>query len=205
MTICFWLILFTALVYGLLHSLLASLKTKAIARNWFGSSTDRWFRLAYNLIAAVTLLPILVLPVVMPDKEIYTIHFPWVIITLLIQGFALVVLIISVRQTGVASFLGLQQVFLPEDISPPRLVTDGLYKYVRHPIYSSGLVILWLIPFLTWNLLALMIGLTVYIFIGAHFEERKLLKEFGEAYAEYRRRTPMLVPGLRLPLRERHS
>ena len=51
---------------------------------------------------------------------------------------------------------------------------------------------------MTWNLLALIVGLTAYIFIGAHFEERKLLLEFGDAYAEYRRQTPMLVPGLHL-------
>jgi protein-S-isoprenylcysteine O-methyltransferase Ste14 len=42
------------------------------------------------------------------------------------------------------------------------------------------------------------IGLTVYILIGALFEERKLLREFGEAYAEYRRRTPMLIPWFRI-------
>jgi protein-S-isoprenylcysteine O-methyltransferase Ste14 len=46
--------------------------------------------------------------------------------------------------------------------------------------------------------LALIIGLSAYTIIGAYFEERKLLLEFGDAYAEYRRKTPMLVPGLRL-------
>jgi len=55
---------------------------------------------------------------------------------------------------------------------------------------------------MTWNLLALIIGLTTYIIIGAYFEERKLLNEFGDAYAEYRQHTPMLIPGLRLPSRK---
>jgi len=32
--------------------------------------------------------------------------------------------------------------------------------------------------------------------IGAYFEERKLLREFGEAYAIYKNTTPMLIPGL---------
>jgi protein-S-isoprenylcysteine O-methyltransferase Ste14 len=198
MTISFWLILLAVLAYGLLHSTLASLTIKAHTRQWIGPSTDRWFRLAYNLIAIFTLLPILFLPILLIDKEIYTIPYPWVLLTLSIQVLAVVVLIAGVRQTGISSFIGLRQLMLPEDTSPPRLVTDGLYRYVRHPLYTAGLVFIWLLPILTWNLLALNLGLTAYIFIGAYFEERKLLLEFGESYTEYRNRTPMLIPGLKL-------
>jgi protein-S-isoprenylcysteine O-methyltransferase Ste14 len=197
MTISFWLILLAVLVYGLLHSILASLTIKSHTREWIGPVTDRWFRVAYNLIAVFTLLPILFLPILLIDQEIYTIPYPWVLLTLFIQVLAVVVLIVGVRQTGISSFIGLRQLMLPEDTSPPRLVTDGLYRYVRHPLYTCGLVIIWLIPILTWNLLALIIGLTAYVLIGAYFEERKLLREFGESYAEYRSRTPMLIPGIR--------
>ena len=49
-------------------------------------------------------------------------------------------------------------------------------------------------PLLTWNLLALNLGATIYILAGAWLEERKLLAEFGEAYADYRRRTPFIIP-----------
>jgi protein-S-isoprenylcysteine O-methyltransferase Ste14 len=68
---------------------------------------------------------------------------------------------------------------------------------VRHPLYTCGLLIVWLSPVMTWNLLALILGLTVYILVGIHFEERKLRREFGEAYAAYQRRVPALIPGLR--------
>jgi protein-S-isoprenylcysteine O-methyltransferase Ste14 len=40
----------------------------------------------------------------------------------------------------------------------------------------------------------LYIGATLYIIIGAYFEERKLLRDFGDAYAGYKRKTPMLIP-----------
>jgi protein-S-isoprenylcysteine O-methyltransferase Ste14 len=199
MTISFWLIILAVLSYGLLHTLLASLKMKALAHNWFGSKTDQWFRLAYNFIAFFTLLPILLLPILLPDKEIYRISFPWAIATLSIQALAVIVLVVGLRQTGITSFIGLRQLLLPEDTSPPRLVTDGLYRYVRHPLYTAALVFIWLLPIMTWNLLALNLGLTAYVIIGAYFEERKLLLEFGDAYAEYRQRTPMLIPGLRSP------
>lgn len=199
MTISFWLILLAVLAYGLLHSFLASLKAKAQSREWIGPTSDRWFRIAYNIIAVITLLPILFLPILLLDKGIYTIHYPWVILTLSIQLLAVIVLLIGLRQTGISSFIGLRQLFLPEDTHPPRLVINGLYRYVRHPLYTAGLVLIWLLPVLTWNLLALNIGLTVYIFIGAYFEERKLLLTFGDSYAKYRQHTPMLIPGLKFP------
>jgi protein-S-isoprenylcysteine O-methyltransferase Ste14 len=147
-------------------------------------------RIAYNFIAIFTLLPSLFLPVFLVDKEIYTIHFPWVVVTLIIQALAVILLIIGLHQTSISSFLGLRQMLLPEVTNPPRLVTGGLYHYVRHPLYTCGLVFIWLLPIMTWNLLALNIGLTAYIFIGAYFEERKLLLEFGDVYADYRQHTP---------------
>jgi methanethiol S-methyltransferase len=44
--------------------------------------------------------------------------------------------------------------------------------------------------------LAFNLGLTAYLFIGAYFEERKLVREFGEAYRGYQQRTPMFFPRL---------
>jgi methanethiol S-methyltransferase len=199
MTLSFWLILFDCLLWGLLHSLLASLRVKSVARRWFGVMTGHWYRLVFNFVAGITLLPILLLPVLLSDKEIYIIHIPWLLATLTLQILAVATLVIGLRQTGIMSFLGLRQIYLPEDASPPKLVTDGLYRYVRHPLYTAGLVLLWLTPIMTWNYLALALGLTVYIFIGIYFEERKLVLEFGESYAEYRHRTPMLFPKIRLP------
>ena len=40
------------------------------------------------------------------------------------------------------------------------------------------------------------LGTTAYILIAIRFEERDLVAAFGERYVEYRRRTPMLLPGL---------
>jgi protein-S-isoprenylcysteine O-methyltransferase Ste14 len=196
MTLSFWLILLSVLVYGLVHSLLASLEIKAHLRQRLSTSINRWYRIAYNIIAVVTFAPILFLLVFLPGKVIYTIPSPWLILTSLIQISAIIVLLIGLRQTGMASFLGLRELLIPEDRSQANLVIGGLYHYVRHPLYTAGLLFIWLSPYMTWNLLAVDLGLTIYIFIGAYFEERKLLVQYGEAYAEYLRRTPMLVPGL---------
>ena len=73
----FWLILGLVLLYGVVHSALASLAAKAHARRWFGPSADRWFRLVYNALAALTLLPVLALPVLLPDEQLYAVPSPW--------------------------------------------------------------------------------------------------------------------------------
>ena len=79
---------------------------------------------------------------------------------------------------------------------PTRLTTDGLYRHVRHPLYSAGFVFLWLTPVMTSTLLALFACLSLYLYIGSVFEEQRLVAEFGPAYQDYRRRVPRLVPRL---------
>ena len=49
---------------------------------------------------------------------------------------------------------------------------------------------------MTRNLLLLFAALTVYILIGAYFEERKLQRTFGPDYAAYKAKTPFLFPCL---------
>ena len=190
-----WLVLLAVLAYGGVHSFLASLWAKGRARRWFGALADRTYRLLYNLFAVVSFLPVLALVGLLPDQALYTIPFPWALITSLGQITAVAVLLLGLFQTDVWSFLGFRQLLQPVD-QPARLVLKGLYRWVRHPLYTAGLVFIWLTPVMTVNLLAMNTGLTIYIVVGALFEERKLLHEYGQAYADYCKNTPMLVPGL---------
>jgi methanethiol S-methyltransferase len=192
-----WVVLLAVLVYGAMHSFLASLWAKGRARRWFGALADRTYRLLYNIFAVLSFLPVLALAGLLPDRTLYTISIPWALITSLGQLTAVAVLLMGLLQTDVWSFLGFRQLLQPATSNQPaRLVLKGLYRWVRHPLYTAGLVFIWLAPVMTANLLALNIGLTIYIVVGALFEERKLLREFGQAYVDYRKRTPMLVPGL---------
>jgi protein-S-isoprenylcysteine O-methyltransferase Ste14 len=76
------------------------------------------------------------------------------------------------------------------------MAVRGLYRWVRHPLYTAGLMFIWLSPVMSQNSLVVYIGITVYIIVGALFEERKLEREFGQEYARYKAITPMLIPGL---------
>jgi len=190
----FLLIILACALYGFLHSLLAARWLKTWVRYRWGDGFFRWYRLIYNLIASLTFFPILAVLAWLPDRTLYVIPFPWWLITGFIQLLAVGVMFLALVQSGLMSFLGLDA-FL--DTSSPvnqKLVVSGLYAWVRHPIYTAGLVFLWLTPILTHNLLALNIGLTLYLLIGAWLEERKMVAEFGEAYRQYQQRVPMLVP-----------
>ncbi len=199
----FLLILLSLFLYGALHSILASHTVKRWACRVGGAAARRWYRLGYNVIVSVTLLPVLALVALLPDAPLYA--WPgalrWVGYAL--QGLGVVGLVAGLLQTDLGAFSGLSQVRGREDdslCSPDargrdgQLVTGGLYRWVRHPLYSAGLLILWANPAVTWNGLAFNLGITGYLIVGALLEERKLLVEFGAAYAEYRRKTPMLLP-----------
>ncbi len=189
-------ILLSLLLWGLIHSLLASLAFKSFLTNLLGESLMRGYRLFYNLFSLLSFLPILYLVAVLPDAPLYSVPAPLSYAMILGQGVAAVLLLVGVLQTDTLYFVGLRQ--LIEQEKPAKFVTGGLYHLVRHPLYTAGLLFLWLSPQVTVNSFTLNIAATIYILIGAYFEERKLLREFGEAYEEYKSKTPMLIP-LRMP------
>lgn len=189
-----WIILLAVLVYGVVHSALATIGFKSRLRSWLGPGADRWYRLAYNAFAILTLLPILALTASLPDRELYVIPAPWSYLALVGQLLALVALAIGLLQTGVYSLLGFEQMLNASPDSSLQMVTSGLYRWVRHPLYTAGLAFIWLTSPMTRNLLALNIGLTLYLILGAIYEERKLVREFGEQYTRYQQEVPMLIP-----------
>ncbi len=76
------------------------------------------------------------------------------------------------------------------------LVAEGAYRYIRHPLYSSLLVLGWGIFFkdLTWLGGALAAAATLFLVITAKVEEAEDVRYFGPAYQEYMRRTKLFIP-----------
>jgi protein-S-isoprenylcysteine O-methyltransferase Ste14 len=76
------------------------------------------------------------------------------------------------------------------------LVTTGVYRYVRHPMYSSLLFLAWGI-FLkapTWLGGLLALAATLSLVAAARIEEAENLRYFGEAYRAYMKQTKRFVP-----------
>jgi protein-S-isoprenylcysteine O-methyltransferase Ste14 len=76
----------------------------------------------------------------------------------------------------------------------------GIYKKIRHP-GAVGEMPLYVVIALFVNSLFLAVWMTIFIFlftpIHIHYEEKDLLKRFGDVYAEYRGTTPAVFPGLK--------
>ena len=92
---------------------------------------------------------------------------------------------------------GLRQVWLHlrgKPYTTHAFVTPGPYRLVRHPLYVGWLLVFWMAPTMTLAHLVFSIATTAYILVAIRFEEQDLVREHGDAYEDYRRRVPMLIP-----------
>ncbi len=76
------------------------------------------------------------------------------------------------------------------------LVCSGIFKYIRHPLYSS-------LIFLTWGiflkrptafLFLIAVLSTVFLYLTAIFDEKECIQYFGDKYLKYRKYTKMFIP-----------
>jgi len=79
-----------------------------------------------------------------------------------------------------------------------RLVTSGVYRYIRHPLYSSLLLLTWGIFFksLHWLGLSLTIATTFLLLATARADEAECVRFFGEPYRDYMKRSKRFIPFL---------
>ena len=110
-----------------------------------------------------------------------------------------VVVLISTFLINHFHLFGLQQAYQAIKQSPSKtetFVTPLFYKFVRHPMMTGVLIALWCAPTLTVGRLMMNIFMTAYILFGTGHEEKTLVADLGEEYEDYRKKTPMLIPGL---------
>jgi len=103
----------------------------------------------------------------------------------------------AVRSLGSFDTFGLGPLRAHINGTEPRampLAIRGPYRWVRHPLYSLFLVLLWACPDVTADRLLFNALFTVWIVLGAFLEERDLVRQFGDPYRAYQRQVPMLVP-----------
>jgi protein-S-isoprenylcysteine O-methyltransferase Ste14 len=177
------------LVYALIHSLTASIRCKEFCKR-------RWpkffatYRLLYNGLALVLLIPLLALSIRAPGPQlwVWTGAMAW-----LLNGLTVLVVLAFLRGGGgydLMAFLGLRP--LPS-AGTSCLVISPWHRFVRHPWYSLALVLIWTRDMNAASLVSAT-AITLYFVIGSRLEEVKLVAEFGERYREYQRRVPGLIP-----------
>lgn len=178
------------LAYFVIHSLTASTQFKDASAQRLGLGSAR-YRLLYVVVSTVLLLPLAYLigsdstPMLWQHAGVVKIILN-VISLLAIVGFVIVA-----RSYNMISFLGLKTQEVQHGFK-----VSWLHRYVRHPWYFFGLIIIWTRDMsLLW--LISCICITVYLIVGSWLEEKKLVTEFGEVYRYYQKQVPglLMIPG----------
>ena len=79
------------------------------------------------------------------------------------------------------------------------LITDGVFKVVRHPLYLSILIFYLSLSFFFNSFLGLVLLVPVFLFYNfiASYEEKFLIKKFSDSYIAYQKRTRRWLPKLK--------
>ncbi len=182
------------LVYFVLHSVLASLGVKrhvAVAHPGLMPA----YRLAFNSLSVLLLLPILWHMLRHPGPVLWQWQGSeaW-----LANGLALLAglgFVLSLKYYDTQEFLGLRQLRTRtqrvEDQEHFHL--SPFHRFVRHPWYFFGLVLVWTRD-MNASMLLTGIMITLYFIFGSRLEEKKLLVYHGKTYRNYMERVPGLFP-----------
>ncbi len=185
------IVVLTSSLFGLQHSGLSSLRVK----EWI---IDRWGKERYAKIFSFTSILTLLLAFLSMNfwNWLYFITDPSQIQPLLF-GLGILVAMVGIIVTVKASqVISVSTVADMRTDRKPELITAGLYARIRHPLYLATILVFGsmalIYPFSVVIVFAL--SMIAYTLIGAYFEERKLVLQYGNEYSEYKKQAGFLLP-----------
>lgn len=189
-------------LFGFAHSIMISHFFKEILIKFTGKTFETYFyRIIYNLISLVIYLNIAYF--VKNSAETFILPHPLIYIFTIISLTGFLIAIIAFFQTDVLEFLGIKQVwrFLTkgkkeskELFGYNKLVANGMFRFVRHPMYFGVSLVFLFNPFISTLTLTDRICAVSYLIIGSFFEEKRMLRIFGTEYQLYKENVPRFLP-----------
>lgn len=181
-------------IFFLVHSLLATLSLKKLIHR-HAVSLMPFYRLIFNLLALVTVIPPLYYMHLYPGGIVWKWPATLQWLQHLVAFLVLIMFLWTLRYYDGKEFLGIRQLqernTKPED--QEHFFISPAHRFVRHPWYTLALVLLWSRD-MHESYLVSTIFMTLYFVIGSKLEEKKLVQYHGEAYVEYRKRVPGIIP-----------
>lgn len=119
----------------------------------------------------------------------------WLLQCLSLLGF--VIVLVSTFLINHFDLFGLRQVWLHftgQPYTQLKFRTPFFYKHVRHPLYLGWMIAFWAAPVMTLAHFIFASVCTTYMLTAIQLEERDLVAAFGDQYARYKERAPMLIP-----------
>jgi methanethiol S-methyltransferase len=189
-------------LFGFSHSFLASNKIKKNIAEKTGIKIA-FYRIFYNIISLVSFIAVIELSP-KPDQIIYELRYPYDLIAFGFQALSLFGIVWSFANMDWGELTGMAQIaryskdnYNAEEMDArQKLIIKGPYKICRHPLYLFFILFLAFRPYMNLFYLVMFICCTAYFFIGAHFEEKKLIENLGDEYIEYTKRTGKIFPGM---------
>jgi protein-S-isoprenylcysteine O-methyltransferase Ste14 len=181
-------------LFALQHSGMARQPFKRWLKSYLPAAAERS---TYVLVSALLLFLIIWQWRPLPQTIWSITSEPAATIIMLLFWLGWAIVLISTFLIDHFELFGLKQVIAnwqARAMPQPQFKTPYLYKLVRHPIYLGFLLAFWATPHMTAGHLLFAIATTGYILIGIWLEEHDLVGLYGDAYCDYRRRVPMIVP-----------
>ncbi|MCK7525856.1 MAG: isoprenylcysteine carboxylmethyltransferase family protein [Ignavibacteriales bacterium] len=137
-----------------------------------------------------------------PSLQIYKLPPPYDYLVLIPQFISLAGIIWCFKYICFKEFIGLNQIdrYLRNEYSDNdldenyTLRIEGPYKYSRHPIYFFSIIILMFRAEMSLFYLTMFISFTAYFYIGSYYEEKKMVRLFGDDYRDYQKKVPRIFP-----------
>ena len=192
---------FSFLVWAVLHSITAAQSTKSLVARLLGESVyQRVYRAGYTFFSLLSFLPVAYFYLQLPDVTLWQILAPWAWVMYALQLVGAIGAAVSVWQTDALCSVGVRQLFGDGGLDEGKqglgeaLYIAGLYRWMRHPLYTFSMMFLWFNPTMSRNLLLFNVLATFYFTVGSIFEERRLVADFGSSYIAYQARVPRFLP-----------
>ena len=181
------LIWFYTLIFALLHSITAM---DSLKQRFYGlGMSEQGYRLLYSVLGVVTTIIWLSLIHALPDQPLYHAQGLLKYVLYALQLIGLVVFLLALLPIDGAVFLGLKKAEKQMD----SFIVSGIYKYIRHPMYSGIMLFLLANPEQSWNGLHFAFIVSLYFIVGSKLEERRMLQAHPD-YANYQQQVGAFLP-----------
>lgn len=184
------------ILWCVVHSGMISMTATAYLKRRLGRHF-RLYRLFFNLVSVVTLIPVIAYERSLPGPILFRWEGFLIVIQVILLISAVLLFLAGAKHYDLLQFAGLRQIKTGSThnvlTETGELDTTGIQQITRHPWYLGALLFIWTRDVNT-TVLVTNIILTLYLIVGTILEERKLLTEYGEDYRRYQKRVSMLIP-----------
>lgn len=184
--------------FAVFHSLTVSEGYERLARRAMGGRAfDIYHRLLFTAYSGVAFLLVVLYLRSVPDAPLFRLDgWPRLVCHAVQLGGAA---FLFWTPWDMKEFLGFRQWERRKEPAPAtgrneRLFTGKAYGVVRHPLYLGISTILAANPVQSRNTLFSTAMVILYFYVGTFFEERRLVRKFGDEYRDYQTRVPRILP-----------